>query len=390
MDGAYYYGNSSGNNTLTVGSDKTKASAKTLGDDVVIDLTAKDDNDRNIYNNIKNVNAASSNNRVVLTAASTGSNLTGGTYQSTLKSGSGSDTLTGGSGADVFYFDDVNGTDTVKSYASGKDSIYLGGSSDLKDAGYTITADAKNNVVITKTGATGSDSITITGAANPAKAISISKDGVAANNSGNTKNTVDYYVGKTGARVSNAFTYVEGAYYIGNTENEDATSTAKYLDTLKITGTVRTSVKSGAKLTIDMSAGNQYQSIEAIDASGRKVANKVDSTYAGVDVTASKNGTRFTGTIYADTFTCGDGKDYIVYTKNAGNDTIKGFGVDDVIKLNGLSNADIASLTSQISKINNNNGAGIINIGGNKLTFSGATASLSYDSKTKSIIGKAN
>lgn len=382
--GAYYIGNTSGKNSLKVTTDKTKYSKNTLGDDVVIDLGAAGESGQNYYNNISTVDASASGNRLVLQAAAAGSTLKGGTYQSTLKSGAGNDTLQGGSGQDVFWFDDLGGNDTVKSYTSGKDAVYLGGNTDLT-TDYNVKASG-NDVVITKDG-DNTSSLKIAGAVNAAKAITVSKDGKVGGES------VSYFVGKSGAKVSNAFTYVDGAYYIGNTETKDATSTAKYLDTLKVTGTVKSKIEAEDKLTIALTDSN-YQSIEAVDASARKVAKNVDSTNAGVNVTASNAGTRFTGTAYADSFNCGNGSDYIVYKVNQGADTIDSFGVGDVIQLNGLTGVDKTAIAAEIDKINagTSTSSTLSFAKGGSVKFTGfdnTTTKLTYDSKKGTITGTA-
>jgi hypothetical protein len=378
-EGAYYYGNDSGKNALKVATDKTKASSKTLGDDVTIDLTAVDADGRNLYNNISTIDASASGNRVVLTAGATDTTLKGGSYQSTLKGGAGNDTLQGGSGQDVFWFDDLGGQDTVKSYTSGKDAVYLGGNGDLQAAGYTVAGDEKGNVVITSGDPT--SKLTIAGAANPAKAITVSTDGKVGGES------VSYFVGKSGAKASNAFTYVDGAYYVGNKDTNDATG--KVLDTLKVTGSRKT------RATINLST-NQYQSIEAVDASTVKADKSITATAAanaGVDVTASTTGTKFTGTAYNDTFTCRNGKDYIVYKVNQGADTIDSFGVGDVIQLNGLNGVDKTAIAAEIDKINadstTNNTLSFAKGGSVKFTNISTGTKLTYDSKKGTITGTA-
>ena len=143
-----------------------------------------------------------------------------------------------------------------------------------------------------------------------------------------------------------------------------------------------------AKTKIDLST-SQYQSIEAVDASTLKAGKNFATTNMGVDVTASGNGTRFTGTAYDDAFTCGAGKDYIVFKTNQGSDTITNFGqstVEDVIKLNGLSKNEIDSVNRQIKAINTAGGTGTITFeGGGKLTFANAGTLSTITAKNTTI-----
>ena len=134
---------------------------------------------------------------------------------------------------------------------------------------------------------------------------------------------------------------------------------------------------------------SQYQSIEAVDASTLKAAKNVtDTSTMGVNVMASTSGTRFTGSSFADTFNCNTGKDYIVYKTNQGADTIDSFGVDDVIKLNGLTNVEKGSIASQIAAVNNGTADTItFSAGGGSLKFTNISAKLTYDSTTQTIKG---
>lgn len=378
-EGAYYYGNDSGKNALKVTTDKTKYSetkysAKTLGDDVVIDLTKVDGDGRALYNNIQTVDASASANRVVLTAAATGSTLKGGTYQSTLKSGAGNDTLTGGTGKDMFWFDDLNGNDTVNSYISSKDAVYIGGNGDL--SAYTIKADG-TNVVITKKGDSTS-SLTIAKAVNAAKAITVSTDGKVDGKS------VSYFVGKAGTAknmAANIFTvFDKTSYYIGN---DTAT------DTIKLAA-------KNVGATIDLSNTSQYQSIDVIDGSKVEFSEKRDTGYtkdtSGMTITTGTNAVTVKGSIYADTININEeGKATISYAKvaHANGDVVKGFDVDDVIQINGLKDVSFTQVKdsegidiANTYKVTSSNGLSMtVETTGGKLSYT-KTGTNKYEIKT--------
>ncbi len=197
QSGAYYLANSNLTNTLKVATDKNKATKTTLGDTVEIDLNAKGAIG-SYYTNINALDASASANRMILTASEKGSTVKGGTYQTTLRGGSGSDVLFGGSGADVFSFKDgLGGADTIKSYTSKSDAVYVG----QLDAGTTVEAlgieiSAQGNNVVLKQN---SDTVTIENAMGATKALRFSRDG-------SSTNTMSYYIGK--AATKNNFTEV--------------------------------------------------------------------------------------------------------------------------------------------------------------------------------------
>ena len=264
-EGAYYLANAAANtakagNTINVGTDSKKATVKTLGDAVTVDLSQTDH-----YVGIKAVNAKSSGNRVILGAGGTGATLTGGTYQSTLKGGAGADSLIGGSGNDVFWFETVEGADTVSGYASGKDSIYLGDwdgdpAAATEANGFKISASGAN--VVISNGDTGK--VTLTKAVNASKAVSIVTDK-------ETKNTLSYYVGSS--TKANAFTAtLDTDLTVEVADDKTITTSLKsyYLggsgsDTLKLSAKVKN--KSYGKLDLG-SFANNLSSIETVDTSG--------------------------------------------------------------------------------------------------------------------------
>ena len=280
VEDAHYYGNEKLTNTLTVGTDNTKATAKLLGGKVEVDLS-----DTAHYRNIDTVNASKSGNDVILTADGDGSTLKGGTYKSTLKAGAGQDSLVGGSGEDVFWFDTVEKNDVVTGYTSGKDSLYLGDFDATRDTAVNVNGlevTVNGNDVVFSNGDLGS--VTLKNGVNTAKPVTIrtDKEGTA---------TADYYVGKAGTydkkgkltKASNTFTATVGkdaeieagavaltSYYAGN-------DTAN--DTLKIVGTDKTN-----KLTANVSLqemAKHASSIDTLDVSGLTTVKDSEITIEG-------------------------------------------------------------------------------------------------------------
>ena len=197
--GAYYYGKSGLANTVSVGTDSKKATAKTLGDTLAIDLNeVAEDTARAYFTNVKSIDASKSGNRLSLTAHETGSTLKGGTYQSTLKGGSGTDSLVGGSGADMFWFEALSGNDTIKSYTSKNDALYLGewDGETMDINGITVSAAANNKDIELKKG---NETLKVEGALGATKALRISKDG-------SQKEALSYYVGVAKSKQTNNFT----------------------------------------------------------------------------------------------------------------------------------------------------------------------------------------
>lgn len=152
--------------------------------------------------------------------------------------------------------------------------------------------------------------VTVVGAVNATKAVYI-EDG---------DELGAYYVGKTGNNVANTFTYTADnaiaeaqldsvkSYYVGNKSTNAASS--KY-DTLKV--------------SIAVTAKNEENFAAAL-------AGDTASALAAIDLADSA-----------------DSADYITYKVGQGYDEIKGLGIDDVIKLNGLSNTEIASLKTAVA-----------------------------------------
>lgn len=335
-DGAYYHGNTSGKNTLKVGTLKDALSkTNSVGEAISINLAA----DAN-YENIDIVDASSSANVVALTASAGGSTLKGGTYVSFLTGGAGDDTLVGGTGADTFVLGGLaeQGDDTIQNYTAGKDTL----TTTVAVTAANFSASGSDVVLTADPGDEDSATVTIENAAGKAITLEQTVDDTA------TIKTI--YVGKSTA--ANTFTVSSepGA-------NDIYVGAADYTDTIKLSYTQTEFVEPAEGDnnsftfqkyqggTVDMT---NYSSIEAVDASGVKVSSALVSEYGskfskymgGVSVTAGTDGTTFTGSAFDDLFTCGDGNDTYITNTSYGNDIIAGLGVGDVIQINGLTTAE--------------------------------------------------
>ena len=289
--GAIYYGNKNLTNTLSVKTDTTKATKTTLGDTVEIDLKAAVDggtfDGRSYYDNISAIDASASGNRLILTAAEKDTTLKGGTYQTTLKGGKGSDSLQGGTGADMFWFESLAGSDTITSFTSKNDAIYLGTNELSIEKTETATGDvtiaaAANNADVTLSN--GESTITVKGALGATKAIRFSTDGT-------QTNTLSYYVGSTKANAANNFAatttadmklgtdtiigadgkttltaYDFKSYYIGSS------ATAK--DAVKLSALDEKGKVTTAQGAFSLQSSN-LSSIDVLDASGLKAGSSI-------------------------------------------------------------------------------------------------------------------
>lgn len=372
---AYYIANGKLTNTLRVATDNTKATAKTLGETVVIDLMKKGENDHLHYNNINIVDASASGNRVYLTAADTGSTLKGSKYQSTLAGGAGNDVLQGGTGADVFWFENgLDGSDTVKSYTSKNDAVYVGQWNDGASAattanGYTIKVDG-TNVVLTNDSGLGK--LTIEKAVNPAAALKFSKDGAAGN-------TLSYYIGKNGTTnaktgavtlAKNTFTATLGTDTADSVAGATAGNFVSYYmgsdtatDTLKLVSAVGSDKKKkavGTSLvgaTFDMSAANSHvSSIDVLDATGLaggsyvEFVGKASGTYSLIG-SADKTSHETFNLSGLNTALIGSQKSAV---------TVTNFSVDDVIELAaGLTITEASKANAATAVINLSNDGGL-------------------------------
>lgn len=397
VDGDYYLGNTSGANTLKVGTDKLKATKTTLGEALKVNLS-----DEGHYLNINTVDASSSANEVELTAATvaagkTGSTLKGGTYMSTLNSGAGNDTLVGGSGLDDFHLTtEANGDDIIKSYTSGKDVLSVGDRTQAELAELvavqgSIKADGKNVVM----GSEG-NSVTIEGAVNSTKAVNFSYT-IQDEQSGESKDQLAaVYVGKAGNAnkfASNTYNWdstADSTYYVGN-------DTAN--DTLKLGKADKGSI------VIDMATeAIKYQSIDAIDASAVAFDQKTEGgkyvdtagvigdedsrKRVGVEVRAGDTALTITGTKYSDVISCGYKTTVNYSVGKSGNDSITNFSADDIIQLNNLGKSDIDALGTAIDKANAASGDLSVTLGGSTLSVKaaeGAGGLWKYDSTSKQI-----
>ena len=273
--GAYYYGKAGLNHVVSVGTDNKKATAKTLGDTVAVNLS-----DTAHYVNIAEVNAAKSGNRLDLTAGATGSTLRGGTYQTTLRGGVGTDLLVGGSGADTFWFEEgVDSSDTVTSYASKNDKTFLanqaiaireGDAADvtIKGAGNDVqfVTDSGNTLTLQKA----------VGATNAINVLSVD---------GDEQTTLSYYVGATKSKSKNNFVATLGtdtdtvtggalkSYYIGSTTDATITDTLS----VKMAAVKKGEVPKAVNATFSLQSAN-LMGIDVLDTSAisyKGVASKV-------------------------------------------------------------------------------------------------------------------
>lgn len=274
-----------------------------------------------------------------------------------INAGAGKNTIRLSGAADTVQIGTDGSQDTITGYASGKDKIvtvnafnYLVKGADL----YLTKAEE------TLSSVDSSQHALLKGAAVSTKAVNINGEnyyfgGVKVNTTIDKKTKQVTSITATNAQ-SNTFNYNASdntAHYIGSS----TTTASEYndlavnkprakrggLDTLKVTETAETT-----QTAIDLTDTGKYVSIDAVDASGMKAARGVKAAqygeYKGVNVTASNTGLRFTGSKFADTVTCGTGHDYIITGLNQGADKVEGFGIDDVIQINGLNNNTIAKL----------------------------------------------
>ena len=271
----------------------------------------------------------------------------------TINAGAGKNTIKLGGAADTVIIGTEGSQDTITGYASGKDMIEI-----LADGFHYLVKGADlylTNAEETLASVDGSQHALLKGAAVSTKAVNINGEnyyfgGVKVNVDKKTKE-----VTATKAQ-SNTFNYNASdasAHYIGSTTttadeyNDLAVNSPKAkkpgLDTLKVAGTAGTAQK-----TINLTNTSKYVSIDAVNASGMKAKIEAKKVVAeanqGVNVTASATGLRFTGSKFADTVTCGNGRDYIITGMNQGADKVNGFGVNDVIQINGLNAKTIANL----------------------------------------------
>ena len=231
--------------------------------------------------------------------------LNGGDGDDTLYGGAGTDTLTGGAGKDTFVYANGEGSDTIKDYAAGQDTLYISSGSISK----TSLANSNKDLVIT----VGSGKVTLTNAAG--KAISL-KDSRGNYTASNTTITLD----------SNFTGTMDAAQYLASVETINGSAATK---TVNITGNAQDNVISMGKAggTYSGGAGNDtfnYTSGTATItdfAAGEmlKVANAVTGVGVNGEDIVLKAGT---GSL---TVTGGKGK--LTEITEAGKQ--KGFYIDD-------------------------------------------------------------
>jgi len=160
--------------------------------------------------------------------------LSGGDGDDTLYGGAGTDTLTGGAGKDTFVYANGEGSDTIKDYAAGQDTLYISSGSIAK----TSLANSDKDLVIT----VGSGKVTLTNAA--AKTISL-KD-----------SRGSYAVSKTAITLGSNFTgAMDATKYLSTVKTINGSAATKTVD---ITGNAQDNVISIGKAggTIRGGAGN--------------------------------------------------------------------------------------------------------------------------------------
>ena len=387
--GAYYHANAAvvaadNTNTLKIGTLKDAASKTNVADAAIaVDLTGSADQ----YAYINVVDASGSANKVVLTAgvaAGTSYTLKGGTFKSTLTGGANADTLVGGTGEDTFVISTLAGADTIEKYTASKDVLQV------TEALTAAKLHASNSDVVVGTGIDANDKVTITNAVNTALTINV----VDEDDSSIITDTQTAYVGKEGT--DNTFTVTTApdanSIYVGSSAGTDTIKLNASIAEFTEPTTTNESQFKFTKYqggTIDLSGPN-YSSIEAVDASGVKVASALVSEYGskftkvmgGVSVTASETGTSFTGSNFDDLFTLDDATANDIYTTsvNQGSDIISKFGVGDVIQLNGLSTADINKLSAYAvaGTLETELGNGFSFAAGGKLTLTDDATATTY------------
>ena len=192
--------------------------------------------------------------------------LSGGDGNDTLYGGAGTDALTGGAGKDTFVYANGEGSDTIKDYAAGQDTLYISSGSIAK----TSLANSGKDLVIT----VGSGKVTLTNAAT--KAISL-KD-----SRGN------YTVSDTTITLGSDFTgTIDATKYLASVTTIDGRNAAKAVN---ITGNARDNI---------IYAGKAGGALSGSDGD--------DTLYGGVG---------------EDTFVYAGGKETI-YNYVSGSDTIK-------------------------------------------------------------------
>ena len=285
-------------------------------------------------------------------------NITGASHGADyIQSGAGDDTIKLGGATDYVRFNlAADGHNVVKGYGI-KDKILLDDGED-----FTVELDTTGaNVYLRKN----EGSIALMGMGQ-GQAVSINGSIYHFGNGTLGRN-------KTQTTAGTAFNYQEGAHYYGNDSGKNKLNISK----------AASQNTADSRLTVNLTVK---------DAAGMRYYHNVDTVNAaasakGVDFTAGDRASCFIGSAYDDTITCGDGRDYITCQAGKGNDTITNFGIDDVLQLNGLTQASIAAIEAY-------NGSGSLTLtakagrAASTITLNDIKANkLTYNAKTKTITG---
>ncbi len=263
-----------------------------------------------MFGNIDKIDASKATGKVTLTGGANSVTLLGGSAAdvltagkagAVLNGGKGNDTLTGGAGKDVIWYGTGDGTDTVKNYTSGKDSIRI-----YKGSLASGSVSDKDAVLKVGTGA-----VKVAGGAG--KTVSVT------NANGNT---VQHVFGVTNKNTT--WNYTVGYGYHG----------ANKTDSLKVTG--------AKAVSINLGNAAMFGNIDKIDASKATGKMTLTSGSAYVALTggsaadvlkAGKAGATLEGGKGKDMLYGGAGKDKFIFRKGYGQDTILSSGKGDIAYL---------------------------------------------------------
>jgi Ca2+-binding RTX toxin-like protein len=314
--------------------------------------------------------------------------LSGGDGNDTLYGGAGTDALTGGTGKDTFVYANGDGSDTIKDYAAGQDTLYISSGSiskaslanSNKDLVFTVGSgkvtltnaatkaislkDSRGNYTASNTAITlGSDfsgtmdatkylaSVTTIDGRNTAKAVNIT---------GNAQDNI-IYAGKAGGTISggagndtlyggagnDTFVYAGGKETIYNYVSGS--------DTIKLSSTTLKSTSvSGEDTILNLANCGTIAVKNAVNVD----VLVVDST--GKSLTINNANAGDGSTVYGS-----DGADTFVYNANEGNATIKDYKEgEDILQI-----AD-----GEITKTEIVDGNVVLTVGdeGNTITLDGA------------------
>ena len=274
-----------------------------------------------------------------------------------IRGGKGDDTIVLGKASDVVSFNlGTDGNNVVKGYTA-KDEIVLDGGND-----FTVDLDTKGaNVFLRK----GDGSVQLVGMGK-AQSVLINGNKYHFGNGTLAKN-------KTQTTAGTNFAYDSGAHYYGNDSGKNTLTISK----------AASKEATAERLTIDFSNNDNkgtslYYNIDTVNA---------NASAKGVDFTAGSRNSKFIGSAYDDTITCGGGRDYISCAPGKGNDTISNFAVNDVLQLNGLTKESIEAISAY-----NGSGSLVLTAKSGKLTSTITlnnikASTLTYNAKAKTVTG---